>query len=398
MSLPAIDFRVLRPHHGSQHSGFEELVCQLAALETPAGIPFFRKGAGADAGLECYRVEGDGSETGWQAKYFFDLGSGQASQLTDSFIQAVERHPRLARFIACLPFNLSDGRIEGRTSERDRWDAWVKARTDAIKPRIVAIELWDETQLIERLSRIDPRHAGRRQYWFDVLHFTPAWFRTRFEITRAALGKRYTPELNIELPVRRGLLAIARDPAFIESLLALADNVDEVRHLATNSMTRLLASGPTSEAAATLDAQLHAISTLIRKAPMGPAETIPFDAWGQALDHARATLSTCAAAIWSLRAQPDGNREEVKSADHHADRLYESLDTLSKAINTPASRLTNEYCLLITGEAGVGKSHLPPTSPIITFPKAFPQCSFSVEVLSMAIRGAKSPISSGSLT
>lgn len=358
MSFPAIDFRLIRPHHGSQHIGFEELVCQLAALETPAGTPFVRKGAGADAGLECYRVENDGSETGWQAKYFFDLGSSEASQLTDSFTQAVERHPRLARFIACLPFNLSDGRIEGRTSERHRWNAWVKARTDAIKPRIVAIELWDETQLVERLSRIDPRHAGRRQYWLDVLHFTPAWFRTRFEITRAALGKRYTPELNIELPVRRGLLAIARDPVFIESLLTLADNIDEARHLATNSITRLLAAGPTSEAAAALDTQLQAISTLIRNAPMGPAETMPFDAWGQALDQASATLSTCAAAIWSLRAQPDGNREEVKSADHYADRLYESLDTLSKAIDTPANRLTNEHFLLITGEAGIGKSHL----------------------------------------
>src|SRR3546814_9770090 len=55
-----------------------------------------------------------------------------------------------------------------------------------------------------------------------------------FNITRAALGKRYTPELNIELPVRRGLLAIARDPIFIDSMCELANNVDEARHHAAS--------------------------------------------------------------------------------------------------------------------------------------------------------------------
>ena len=321
-------------------------------------MPFHRKGAGADAGLECYRVEADGSETGWQAKYFFDLGSSEASQLTDSFSQAVERHPRLRRFIVCLPFNLSDGRIDGRVSERDRWDAWVQARARAILPRVVEIKLWDETQLIERLSRTDPRHAGRREYWFDVLHFTPTWFLTRFEITREALHKRYTPELNIELPVRRGLLAIARDPSFIASLRHLADDVDEARHRATDCISRLLASGPVAEQAAALDAQLRAISTLIRLASMEPADAIPFDAWERALDQASMTLDTSAAAIWDLRGQPGGDREEVRRAHHYADRLYEALGTLSKAINMPVGRLANVRRLLVTGEAGVGKSHL----------------------------------------
>ena len=75
MPSPTIDFHSIRPHHGSQQTGFEEMVCQLAALEAADDAPFHRKGAGADAGLECYRVEADGSETGWQAKYFFKFGS-----------------------------------------------------------------------------------------------------------------------------------------------------------------------------------------------------------------------------------------------------------------------------------------------------------------------------------
>lgn len=358
MPSPTIDFRAIRPHHGSQHSGFEELVCQLAALETLPGLAFHRKGAGADAGLECYRSEADGSETGWQAKYFFEFGSSEGSQLKESFDNAVLHHPGLARFIVSMPFNLPDGRVPNRKSQKDRWNDWVAARAKAILPRVVTIELWDETQLIERLTRTDARYAGRRRYWFDHLHFTPDWFQTRFDITRAALGKRYTPELNIELPVRRGLLAIARDPAFIEALGELADDVDAARHRGASDIAKLLSNGPAAAPAAGLDAAFRAISLDIRTSAMGPTDTIPFDRWLQAVDHASTILGNCAAEVWNLRSQNAGDRESIQRGHHYINQLYEALHAVSEPINRHEARLANAYRLLVTGEAGVGKSHL----------------------------------------
>lgn len=358
MSSPTINFCTIRPHHGSQHSGFEEAICQLAALETDPGVPFYRKGAGADAGLECYRVEADGSETGWQAKYFFEFGSNEASQLIKSLNRAIARHPQLRRFIVSLPFNLSDGRVGNRISERDRWNRWLQARAKAILPTIISIELWDETQLIERFSRIEPRYAGRRHYWFDRLHFTPDWFQARFTITRKALGTRYTPELNIELPIRRGLLAIARDPSFIESLTRLADDLDEARHRATDSVARLLAGGPAATPAADLDVRFRAISSLIRTASFSPADPVPFDPWVTALDEASETLGTCSAAIWDLRTQQGGDRDELRRVQFFVEHLYEVIEKVSGLIKRPASRLANQHRLLVTGEAGTGKSHL----------------------------------------
>ena len=55
----------------NKESGFEELICQLARLEKPdKGKEFIRKeGAGGDAGVECYWILEDDSETCWQAKY-----------------------------------------------------------------------------------------------------------------------------------------------------------------------------------------------------------------------------------------------------------------------------------------------------------------------------------------
>jgi hypothetical protein len=358
MPSPSINFRVIRSHHGSQHSAFEELICQLAVLETEPGTSFHRKGAGADAGLECYRVQGDGSETGWQAKYFFDFGNSEASQLTESFNQAIDKHPQLERFIVCLPFNLSDGRVRNQISTADRWNRWVLARTQAILPRVIEIELWDETQLIDRLSRPDARYAGRLTYWFDALHFTPDWFRTRFAITRQALGTRYTPELNIALPIRHGLLAIARDPAFLDELRRLADDIDEARRRATDDIAGVVAGSTAAASGAGLDARFREISASIRRASLAPTEPVPFDSWSEALDRASDGLNACSAAIWDLRTQQNGDREELRRALYYVDRLYQAIDKASEAIKRPASRLANRHRLLVTGEAGTGKSHL----------------------------------------
>ncbi len=168
----------------------------------------------------------------------------------------------------------------------------------------------------------------------------------------------YTPELNIELPVRRGLLAIARDPIFIEGLRELADDVDAARHRAASDISQLLESSPAAAPAAALDASFRAISLSIRTSAMGPAKILPFDAWLQAVDQASTTLGTCAAEVWNLRSQKAGDRESIQRGHHNVNRLYEALHAVSESINRHEARLANEHRLLVTGEAGVGKSHL----------------------------------------
>jgi len=355
--MPAIDFRTIRPHRGSQHSGFEELVCQLAALETPKGIPFFRKGVGADAGVECYRIEADGSETGWQAKYFFEFGSSEAQQLTESFNQAMTGHPRLARYVVSVPIDLSDGRIEGQRSRKDRWDAWVEARREAIAPREVEIVLWDAFELTKQLSDDAPLYVGRRTYWFDTVQFGKQWFESRFAITRTALGKRYTPELNIELPVRQALTAFARDPDFVRKVERWADRIDEASHSALSDIRRALADSDAA-LADTLDSEIRTASRAIRAVPLGPLDALPLDAWRALLTAARSILDSCAVSLWNLRVAGEGNKDAVRNGLYFAERLRDTLQDVADEIASPQAACANMRRLLLTGEAGVGKSHL----------------------------------------
>jgi hypothetical protein len=155
----------------------------------------------------------DGAETGWQAKYFASFGASQTAQLDESVRQALEKHPRLETYIVCLPMNLKDSRAGKGQTELERWEAWLakwqgKAARDG---RTLKIGLWDKTGLMERLGRDDPLYSGREAFWFDETNFTPTWFKQRFDRARAGLGQRYTPETNIELPIRQAILCEIAD-------------------------------------------------------------------------------------------------------------------------------------------------------------------------------------------
>lgn len=205
MALPDIDFRNVRPHEGSRDAGFEELCAQLASLDPhPPKSEFVRKGRGGDAGVECLIRLKNGDERGWQAKYLFSWDASLASQLDESINTALAKHPRLTEYIVCIPFDLSDSRVANRQTARQRWDEWKrnwesKAAADSRK---LSISLWDKSALSRRLSTDAAAYAGRLFYWFGDKALTQAWFEQEFRKARDTLGSRYTPETNIELPVR----------------------------------------------------------------------------------------------------------------------------------------------------------------------------------------------------
>lgn len=196
--------------------GFEELCCQLAALEDPAeGSRFVRKGTGADQGLECYRSYADGHEVGWQAKYFMNgFDTNQVADLAESLQRAMAAHPQLKTFIVCLPIDLQDNRSGKKLSQVQRYENWrgKSIKAAATQGRPLEIKLWSASSITERLGRDTPAYSGRARYWFDTVRFSSAWFREKFEVQRSNLGERYSPESHVDLPIQQALQALARDP------------------------------------------------------------------------------------------------------------------------------------------------------------------------------------------
>lgn len=211
----SINWQDLRPLNGAQHAAFEELCCQLAAAEqAPPGSRFTRKGA-PDAGVECYWRLPDRSEWGWQAKFFLSSPDNeQWEQIDRSIRTALEKHPRLSRYVVCLPIDRQDPRIPNQRWFMDKWNERVQVWKGWADSQGMAMEFeyWGAHDFFLRLSREE--HRGRYYFWFHRDLFSQEWFHNRIEEAIANVGPRYSPELDVQLPSARLFQGLGRTPEF----------------------------------------------------------------------------------------------------------------------------------------------------------------------------------------
>lgn len=333
--------------------GFEELCCQLAALEDPAeGSRFVRKGPGADQGLECYRTYADGSEVGWQAKYFMNgFESTQVADLAESLRRAMAAHPQLKKFIVCLPIDLQDNRSGKKLSQVQKYENWCdrSIKTAAAQGRILEIELWSASSITERLGRDTPAYSGRARYWFDTVHFSSVWFREKFEVPRRNLGERYSPESHVDLPIQQALQALARDPELLTEPAAWAA---EVTYRLDGAVRTLARHGLTSAAD-----RIKQVCELLLDALTGSPATLdvhlPLDAWATLSEAVMQNISSALTELQDKVAEKDGASARKDLFD-----LYSSVDRVRRELASMRWQLANKRELVISGQAGIGKSHL----------------------------------------
>lgn len=361
MRKTEIDYARIRPYGGSRDKGFEELVCQLASLESrePAAA-FHRKGIGADGGVECFVRRADGAEIGWQAKYFFALGSAQIGQLDKSIEQALEKHPRLNRFVVALPFDLRDARVGKKQTELERWEAWTarwKAET-AKTGRSLEFELWGAAQLTERLSRDLPLYRGRAVFWFDETILTPSWFRQRFATARAALGGRYTPETSIDLPIRRVIQQFCRDPSLMLEIEEWSLKINECGYRAVDQLAHFDDAKLLEKERDAISTALRALNELLATFSEESDYLFPLKQLLERVNDLRRAGSEAARAFWEYERTATEKRDQERYTEHTLYQLSDAVGEVIEAIKSDRWTVVNSRRLLVSGEAGVGKSHL----------------------------------------
>jgi len=353
-----IDFSKIQTHSGSQQGGFEELVCQLAHLERPDDADyFFRKhGAGGDAGIECYWRMKDGSEHAWQAKYF--LGRVKPShwqQITDSIKSALDKHPNLTKYYICLPQDRTDVRRNGRRGSkgntmRDSWNERVQQWKNlaASKEMDVEFEYWGKHEICMRLQKDDPNYSGRRLYWFGEPVFRKENFRRIAKKSRVSLGSRFTPELNLELPIAKHFDGIGKTPAWRKHLSSYAENLSSGtryvhnEHLQNMEEWIILKDGI---------AQLKEMLFQNMKKQLFIERLKPLK---ELVSEVEARVSACSAPLWITE---DG-KDEHRSARLELHRISVPIRELSEFLSGSTIDAASSRAMLLYGEAGVGKSHL----------------------------------------
>lgn len=348
------DFLAIEPIGGDRRFAFEELCCQLA-LDEPrtADARYFRKGSGADAGVECFVIRADGSEVAWQAKFFDSFEDSQLAQLSESFGQALTKHPQLVEYVVCIPINLRDARANKRSrSQLERWQEWAKKSALAAKEqgRTVKIDLWSASVLLAKLTVDTPAAIGRRKYFFGELPISSQWLRAKFNETKASLAERYTPADEVELPIFDAVEGVSRSRKLAEQATGW---VDRLNGIWVSAIVRNLRNH--SEDHPKLGVAFRSLYESLSTA-QDAGSAMATDIWLQQADALKDEIHATLIAIRPPK-EP-GKPHSITWAQRSLFDLLEQVEKVQTHLAEPLFRFVNDDALLVTGAAGAGKSHL----------------------------------------
>ena len=352
------DFRSLRQWRGSQDQAFEELCYQLRD-PTPEGAALVKTGS-PDGGLEWYVTLRNGVQWGWQAKFTFDIDT-LLKLMERSLKTVVSKRPKCRRLTFCIPFDLPDApgngeRKSARQKFEDRKNGWRDRISGANRVRI---ELWSEGELLERLVR-HPDRRGITWFFWGKEVFSPDWCTQRVKIAVEAAGERYSPELHVDLPVAFALEGLALSEAYWRRFRALRGAV--VKAANQIDVSRYTGIGVTKQ-----------LRDLVRSLAEWRSRVPSCVELPRRLDQVSLLdlTRTCHDAVNAAYPYDPPHQKQGKTTKHQArvnerrrslqydlHRLERALRDFEDLLQSSATKAAYRGALLLTGEAGQGKTHL----------------------------------------
>lgn len=361
--MTQINWLNIKDYNNSKNNAFEELVCQLAREEDipDKKEPFIRLGT-PDGGVECYWKLNNGKEYGWQAKYFFTLGSSQWNQIEESLKTTIDTHPNLIKYYICLPIDRPDPRIPNQKSLMDKWNEKVTNWKDYAlsKGREIEFEFWGSSELLKKLSQ--PKNMGLKYFWFSQDEFTDQWFSEKLDRSIEALGNRYTPELNFELEIVKIFDGISKDADFKSQL---------VLHygLSLKRLSKVISNLRDQEFKSykeTFSELLNNLITAYSNIDFSEMNQINYEEMIKLVDLIEEKIYICEDLIHELTKKEPNHKDDhdfstsnkFSSELRYLNDLSNSLSDFKSFLSSETALLSNLPILILDGEAGIGKSHL----------------------------------------
>ncbi|MFD7625016.1 hypothetical protein ACFV7Q_03025 [Streptomyces sp. NPDC059851] len=374
MHLPDIDFTRIRAlGAGGQRDGFEQFICELAAEESPHADATFvsLNGSGGDGGVECFWTLPDGSEVGWQAKFWVHQDDVDESQLNKSVTAALTVHPRIVQYTIAIPVDPTGPTARKGKSLQEKvygeggWlSNWRKEATELGVSVEFRIEWY--TNLVTRLRKGDPSGA-RARYWFDSDVLPEHWWQNRLDDAVWAARPRYVPELRVDVPALDAIAALCGDPEWHATLDShaslLGQQIDQLRDAEPYGGSRPI------DLTDARDAVRHVVTALQRWRDQ------PCDASLQVLDrtlqNSHASVSDAEQAESEALTAAHGDEWDSPTwRQHQAEYmvafpaarvdalrgLKQAVEELISFVAGPFERLPGARSMLLSGDAGRGKT------------------------------------------
>lgn len=356
-----MDYRRIRGMDSGQRLAFEELVCQLARREPPAADAEFRRieGAGGDGGIEAYWLLSDGSEVGYQAKYYTKSADINWANIDDSVRRALETHPGLSRYIVALPCDLTDktGKQGGGNTGWERWHSRKETWGKLVAPgKHVDFIAWTASEITDRLTH--PNAEGLRRYWFGDVEFSPKWFSDHIDLAVKSLDERYHPEDHVEVGIERIFKVILRDDSIVSEIQDHFSKIQKAAQLGDIEQS--------FEGSLELIENIHAKTIDLEKLSLAFTSDAyrvwPVAAALEIIESISESVHDLERFFWRAKQE---KAKEPKSSSSSLDYIEYRLRDLSGAAYAFRSLIEGRYIsaesgrsIFIFGKAGTGKSHL----------------------------------------
>lgn len=342
----------------------EELVCQLAHLDVPENARTFvrKEGSGGDAGVECFWVMRDDTEHAWQAKYFLDaMSPSRWAQIDESVKTAIRKHPQLKKYYVCVPLDRTDTRSTGAGGKQtvsvlDEWNEYVKKWTQFASEQgmDVEFEYWGAHEILLPLTADDPGYSGRALYWFNEVVLSNDNLRHCVEKQEKTLGERYTPEFHVDLPIARTLDGLINGDRFWQELNRSVLEWNK-------ELSSFLKETPPSE----LKEQFEKLASAMTACKQS-IDSVIVTRDRNRLVESQDSLELAEMKLEEFQTACGESKKATERPNQHTRSFQEDVSHFTYAHHRKLSSFfTCDFVLanissavLVTGEAGVGKSHL----------------------------------------
>lgn len=341
----------INPWNGKKDRAFEEL-CYQIILNKHTNHEIIRNGT-PDGGIEFYIKFESGDEWGYQCK-FTDNFDSMFDQMEKSVKTALKTHPRLTKYFIFHPQDFPDSRTENFKSARMKWDDKV-IRWKGIASkynRIVEFKEYGGSFILNELTK--EQNYGLRNFWFNEYEFSKNWFTKHVNEMRAHVGPRYSDKLNINTSITETFNFLERSSDLFKQIIKMIKEVLSYYNTCNLHYNHLIDN----------DTELYINQLNEEKQKIESLEI--FDTFINITNGLRDTIRKLLTNITkitdplnSYRFEYDNpERDEKMKIVYTFDPLFLSLLTLNSFIKSENFKLIDNPFLLITGKAGIGKTHL----------------------------------------
>lgn len=367
-TAPDIEFRQIRAHGSpaSRAGGFEELSSLLiidgipGKLEWPAATKFDRFG-NPDGGREGRGVLPNGDVWAWQSKYLFTFTGNEAAQVDKSVKRALDTEPELKKYAVALPCDLPAGDTTTAkgvpvVSAFTRWEK-KKAEWEALaaaKDMDVEFVLVGQSELTDALtSRVS--NAGRVRYWFGTSVMSARELQNSLADVVAAAGRRYTPKLHVVVDAEQALEGLGRSDGWVHQI-----------QLSVAGLRRARAANWRAPRGDTgLQTLLDAVVTALTRTELAMANFLAAARTVEPLPDPRHEIEASESALDAAGQWVRKHMNEHGSYSGDAATAFLNIRNGREAVGRAGGLLIDEATtaarrgiLVMTGRAGVGKTHL----------------------------------------